>query len=300
MKKVLVLGGTGFIGSYLIPYLSKSGYEIYLLTRNPEKAKKFSSKIKIIKGNPLQLKDWSEIAKKVDIAINLVGQNIFGRWTKKYKELILESRIKSTENIVFALKSGAILVNASAVGYYGNKGEELVTEESKPGNDFLSKVCIEWEKKAFAGKEKDLKVIILRISVVLGKGGMFARILPIFKLGLGGTIGNGKQWFPWIHIEDLVQAIHFLIQKPYEGIYNLVSPNPVTNKEFTKILAKILKRPAFLKIPDLILKFILGEVSQLAIASIKAYPKGLLSLGFNFKFPYLEESLRDLIKRENL
>ncbi len=286
MKKVLVLGGTGFIGSYLIPYLSKSGYEIYLLTRNPGKAKKFSSKIKIIKGNPLQLKDWSEIAKKVDIAINLAGQNIFGRWTKKYKELILESRIKSTENIVFALKPGAILVNASAVGYYGN--------------DFLSKVCIEWEKKALAGKEKNLKVIILRIGVVLGKGGMFARILPIFKLGLGGTIGKGKQWFPWIHIEDLVRAIHFLIQKPYEGIYNLVSPNPATNEEFTKILAKILKRPAFLKIPDLILKLILGEVSQLAIASIKAYPNGLLSLGFNFKFPCLEEALRDLIKRENL
>ncbi len=296
MKKVFIAGGTGFIGSSIIPALLKEGYEVQVLVRNKEKAKKLPSSCKVIWGNPTKSGEWQKYLEETDIAINLAGQNIFSRWTKTYKKLILESRIKSTENIVSSLKKSALLINASAVGYYGDKGNTLVTEDSLPGDDFLAKTCIEWEKRALKAKEKGAKVIIARVGVVLGRtGGMLPKILPIFKLGLGGTLGKGNQWFPWIHIKDLVSAILFLIKKEKEGIYNFVSPNPVTNKEFTKTLGKVLKRPTLLPVPVFMMKLIFGELANIIICSIRAYPKNLLELGFKFKFETIEDALKDLI-----
>ena len=296
MKKVFIAGGTGFIGNSIIPALLKEGYEVQVLVRNKEKAKKLPSSCKVIWGNPAKSGEWQKYLKETDIAINLAGQNIFARWTKAYKKLILESRIKSTENIVSSLKKSALLINASAVGYYGDKGNTLVTEDSPPGNDFLAKTCIEWEKRALKAKEKGVKIIIARLGVVLGTtGGMLPKILPIFKLGLGGTLGKGNQWFPWIHIKDLVSAILFLIKKEKEGIYNFVSPNPVTNKEFTKTLGKVLKKPTLLPVPVFMMKLIFGELANIIICSIRAYPKNLLELGFKFKFETIEDALKDLI-----
>ena len=296
MKKVFIAGGTGFIGSSIIPALLKEGYEVQVLVRNKEKAKKLPSSCKVIWGNPTKSGEWQKYLEETDIAINLAGQNIFARWTKAYKKLILESRIKSTENIVSSLKKSALLINASAVGYYGDKGNTLVTEDSLPGDDFLAKTCIEWEKRALKAKEKDAKVIIARVGVVLGRtGGMLPKILPIFKLGLGGTLGKGNQWFPWIHIKDLVSAILFLIKKEKEGIYNFVSPNPVTNKEFTKTLGKVLKKPTLLPVPVFMMKLIFGELANIITCSIRAYPKNLLELGFKFKFETIEDALKDLI-----
>jgi len=296
VKKVFIAGGTGFIGSSIIPALLKEGYEVQVLVRNKEKAKKLPSSCKVIWGNPTKSGEWQKYLEETDIAINLAGQNIFSRWTKTYKKLILESRIKSTENIVSSLKKSALLINASAVGYYGDKGDTLVTEDSLPGDDFLAKTCIEWEKRALKAKEKGAKVIITRVGVVLGRtGGMLPKILPIFKLGLGGTLGKGNQWFPWIHIKDLVSAILFLIKKEKEGIYNFVSPNPVTNKKFTKTLGKVLKRPTLLPVPVFMMKLIFGELANIIICSIRAYPKNLLELGFKFKFETIEDALKDLI-----
>lgn len=296
MKKVFIAGGTGFIGSSIIPALLKEDYEVQVLVRNKEKAKKLPSSCKVILGNPTKSGEWQKYLEETEIAINLAGQNIFSRWTKAYKKLILESRIKSTENIVSSLKKSALLINASAVGYYGDKGNILVTEDSSPGDDFLAKTCIEWEKRALKAKEKDVKVIIARIGVVLGTtGGMLPKILPIFKLGLGGTLGKGNQWFPWIHIKDLVSAILFLIKKEKEGIYNFVSPNPVTNKEFTKTLGKVLKRPTPLPVPVFMMRLIFGELANIITCSIRAYPKNLLELGFKFKFETIEDALKDLI-----
>ena len=296
MKKVFIAGGTGFIGNSIIPALLKEGYEVQVLVRNKEKAKKLPSSCKVIWGNPAKSGEWQKYLKETDIAINLAGQNIFARWTKAYKKLILESRIKSTENIVSSLKKSALLINASAVGYYGDKGDTLVTEDSLPGDDFLAKTCIEWEKRALKAKEKGAKVIITRVGVVLGRtGGMLPKILPIFKLGLGGTLGKGNQWFPWIHIKDLVSAILFLIKKEKEGIYNFVSPNPVTNKEFTKTLGKVLKKPTLLPVPVFMMKLIFGELANIITCSIRAYPKNLLELGFKFKFETIEDALKDLI-----
>jgi len=297
MKNVFIVGGTGFIGGYVVSNLLKENFEVYVLVRNKEKAKKIPSTCKVVFGDPTKEGDWQIQLNDADIVINLTGQNIFSRWNENYKKLILESRVKSTENIVSSLKKGAFLVNASAIGYYGDKGETLVTEESPPGDDFLAKVCIEWEKNALKAKEKGGKVIITRFGIVLGKGGMLSKILPVFKWGLGGTLGKGNQWFSWIHIDDLISAILFLIKHEKEGIYNFVSPKPVTNKEFTKTLGNILKRPAFFKVPLFVMKFLFGEVANVITSSVKAYPKNLLEAGFKFKFENIEDALENLIKK---
>lgn len=297
MEKVFVIGGTGFIGSHLIPALNKENYEVHVLVRNEEKAKRLPSFCKTVLGDPTKKGEWQKYLNEVDVVINLAGQNIFGKWNEEYKRLILESRVKSTENVVDSLKEKTLLINASAIGYYGDKGDELVTEDSLPGNDFLAKTCIEWERKASEAKKKEGKVIITRFGIVLGKGGMLSKILPVFKWGLGGTLGRGNQWFSWIHIEDLVSAILFLIKTKKEGIYNLVSPKPVTNKEFTKTLGKILKRPTLLPVPIFAMKLLFGELANAITSSVKAYPKRLLELGFNFKFENIEFALRNLIEK---
>ncbi|MCD6489526.1 MAG: TIGR01777 family oxidoreductase [Thermodesulfobacterium sp.] len=295
MKKVFVTGGTGFIGSYILPLLHKEGYEIYVLVRSKEKAKILPSFYKPVLGDCTKNGEWQTYLSKADIVINLAGQNIFSRWNESYKRLIFESRVKSTKNVVSFLRENSILINASAIGYYGDKGDILLTEDSPPGDDFLAKTCIEWEKEAQKAKEKGAKVIITRIGIVLGKGGMFSKILPIFRLGLGGTLGKGNQWFSWIHIEDIAQAIMFLIKIQKEGIYNLVSPNPVTNKDFVKTLGSILKRPAVLPVPVLAMRILFGELANVITYSVKAYPKNLLELGFKFRFENIKDALKNLI-----
>ncbi|MBO8144213.1 MAG: TIGR01777 family protein [Thermodesulfobacterium sp.] len=298
MKKVFIMGGTGFIGSYILPLLHKESYEIYVLVRSKEKAKRLPSFCKPVLGDSTKKGEWQTYLSKADIVINLAGQNIFSRWNESYKRLIFESRVKSTENVVSFLKENSILINASAIGYYGDKGDTLLTEDSPPGDDFLAKTCIEWEKEAQKAKEKGAKVIITRFGIVLGKGGMLSKILPIFKLGLGGTLGKGNQWFSWIHIEDLAQAIGFLIKAQKERIYNLVSPNPVTNKEFVKTLGSILKRPTILPAPVFAMRLLFGELANVITYSVKAYPKNLLELGFKFRFENIKDALKNLILKK--
>jgi uncharacterized protein (TIGR01777 family) len=296
MKKVLVVGGTGFVGGALVPELIKKGFSTTLLVRNLEKAKSRFSGCDFILGDPMKSGSWQAEVSNFDVVINLVGQNIFGKWTESYKRLILESRVKSTENIVKSLKKDAFLINASAIGYYGDKGDQSVDEDSQPGNDFLAKVCIEWEKQAQNAKKYGVKVAITRCGIVLGKGGMLAKVLPVFKWGLGGTLGDGRQWFSWIHISDLVNGLIFLIEKDLEGVFNFTSPQPVTNKEFTKALAKVLKRPAFFRVPMFALKLFLGELADSITANIKAHPRRLIQNDFKFIYPEIKGALESLVK----
>ncbi|WP_168194260.1 TIGR01777 family oxidoreductase [Thermodesulfobacterium sp. TA1] len=296
MKKILVVGGTGFVGGYLVSELLNRGFKPTLLVRDLEKVKTRFSGCDFIVGDPVKEGSWQAEVPKFEVVINLTGQNIFGKWTEEYKRLILESRIKSTENIVNSLKEGSFLVNASAIGYYGDRGDVLVDETAPPGDDFLAKVCVEWEKKANAAKEKGCKVAITRFGIVLGKGGMIKKVLPVFKWGLGGTLGNGKQWFSWIHIQDLVAGLLFLIEIDLEGVFNFTSPQPVTNKEFTRALAEVLRKPAFFRVPKFMLKLVLGELAESILASIKAYPERLIKEGFTFNYPEIKNALKHIIQ----
>jgi len=291
--KIFILGGTGFIGQHLAKGFLRAGYEVILLVRSNRSLLKVPSGATAILGDPLRGGDWQDVAKDADIIINLVGETIFHRWTEEYKKLLWESRIEPTRRAVECLSRGKILFNASAVGYYGDRGEEELDESSTPGAGFSAKLCIAWEEEALKGLEKGAKVYITRFGIVLGKGGgMLNTVLPVFKLGLGGKLGSGKQWFPWVHVEDILQGALFLIDKKADqGIYNFVSPNPVRNLEFTKILAKVLKRPAIFPVPKFALKLVYGELADVIMASAKVIPRKLLNLGYQFKYPEFEKAL---------
>ncbi|MFN4197165.1 MAG: TIGR01777 family oxidoreductase [Caldimicrobium sp.] len=297
MKKLFLLGGSGFIGSYLTSYFLDKGWKVTLLIRNPNKLKELPTNIEIVLGDALKEGDWQKKIAEADLVINLVGETIFKRWTPDYKKRIWDSRILSTERVVEALSEKNVLFNASAVGYYGDRGEEILTEDSPKGTLYVSELCDAWEKSALKGKEKGARVILGRFGIVLGKGGgMLSVILPIFRLGLGGKLGSGKQWFPWIHLEDLARAIEFLYENKAEGVFNFSSPNPIRNEEMTKLISKILKRPTLFPVPKFALKLIYGELAETIMASARVIPKRLLELSFSFKYPSFEEALKVSLK----
>ncbi len=299
MAKIFVVGGTGFIGRYLLRELLAKGHEVWALVRSRQKIALLPQKVIPVPGDACVPGEWQEKAAACEVGINLAGVNIFKRWNEEYKKLIRDSRVVSTQLLGEALSGGEgqVLVNASAVGYYGDTGEEEVTEEHPPGNDFLAKTCVAWEKAALGFQEKGLRVCVGRIGIVLGPdGGALLRMLPAFRLGLGGPIGNGRQWFPWIHIQDLVAAFRFLAEEEKaSGAFNLVSPGIVRQREFARILGKVLRRPAVLPLPVQMLKLLFGEVGSVLTASCRARPTRLLNLGFRFRYPELEEALRDLL-----
>ncbi|OAG28271.1 TIGR01777 family oxidoreductase [Thermodesulfatator autotrophicus] len=301
--EVFIAGGTGFIGRHLSRYLLQRGFKVKVLVRRPERALVIPEGVTPSYGNPLVPGDWLHECARANVVINLVGTNIFARWTSKYKELIRESRLLATQNIVSVLSKGQLLLNASAIGFYGaDRGEEEITEESAPGKDFLAKVCKEWEEAAFTARSQGVRVCTLRFAVVLGLGGgALSKMRLPFKLGLGGPIGHGKQWFPWIHIEDVCRIVTFLIEKKdLSGPFNLVAPGIVRNKEFAQTLARVWRRPALLPLPPRVLEIIFGELASLLTGGVKARPKRLLEAGYIFSFPELYSALQNLLKRKAL
>ncbi len=285
--KIFLLGGTGFIGSHLVRGFLEKGHEVTLLVRSEKSILKVPPRAKAILGDPLRSGAWQDIISNMDVVINLVGETIFHRWNEDYKKKIWETRIVSTRLCVESLKRDIIFCNASAVGFYGDRREEELTEDSPPGQGFVAELCQAWEREALKASDMGAKVYIMRFGIVLGKdGGMLKTVLPFFKLGLGGRLGSGKQWFPWIHVEDILQGLFFLWQnKAPEGIYNFTSPFPIRNEEFTKILAKVLKRPAFFPIPKFGLRLLYGELADVILASAKVIPQRLLNLGYKFVYP---------------
>ncbi|BAU22540.1 NAD-dependent epimerase/dehydratase [Caldimicrobium thiodismutans] len=291
--KVFILGGTGFIGSYLTEYYLNKGARVFLLVRNPQRVKTIKPGVEVVFGEALKGGDWQRLIPEMDYVINLVGETIFKRWTPEYKKLIWDSRILSTRRVVEVLTERNILFNASAVGYYGDGGERELTEESPPGKMYVSELCKAWEEEALKGESTGARIIVGRFGIVLGKGGgMLSVILPFFKLGLGGRLGSGKQWFPWIHVEDLVRAIDFLYEKEVSGIFNVTSPEPVQNKEMTKIIGKVLRRPTLFPVPKFALRLLYGELADVIMASARVIPKRLLERGFTFKYPSFESAFR--------
>lgn len=298
--QLFITGGTGLIGSSLIPELKKKGHQITVLTRNKNKArKKLGSEIQYCTSL-----DYLDSLDGYDGVINLAGEPIIGkRWTKKQKKRIENSRWNTTRRLTQLIKNGnhppQVFLSGSAVGYYGVHNDTLLNEESTPRNDFLHRVCLEWEQLAFEAS-KQTRVCVFRTGIVLSrKGGMIPPLLIPFQLGLGAVLGSGKQYLSWIHIQDMVQAIIFLLEnKKAQGTFNFTTPYPVTHKEFSKKLAKTLSRPCFFRIPSFLIRWVLGEQSTMVLEGQRVIPQKLLRAQFSFMYEQIDEALYHLIQGE--
>lgn len=293
--KFLLTGGTGFIGNHLVDKLNGSGHTLTIVTRGK---KENTNKINYISWE--EQEKLKEAINQADVVINLAGEPVTKkRWSKEQKDLLRQSRIVTTQLIVNAINNSVNkpkkLINASAVGIYGNRMEEKIVENSSTGDDFLANICKEWEGEALKAKTN---IVILRIGVVLGAGGgALEKMLLPFKMFIGGPLGTGGQFMPWISLDDVIGLILFAAQNDkVTGIINATSPNPVTNKEFSKILGKVLHRPSCTPVPAFALKILLGEMSDLLLGGQNAYPKKAIEFGYKFKYPELEDALKEAMK----
>jgi uncharacterized protein (TIGR01777 family) len=301
--RVIIAGGSGLIGRRLCSTLLADHHEVIVLSRNPAQIKNSSAGVRLVQWDGKSAAVWGELADGAAAIVNLAGEGVAdSRWSSERKQRIRESRIHAGLAMVDAIRQATnkprVLIQASAVGYYGPRQDELITEESSTGNDFLAKVCFDWETSSAAVAQMGVRRPVLRTGVVLSmEGGALPKMALPFKLFAGGPIGSGKQWLPWIHIEDEVRAIQFLIQQENaNGPFNLSAPNPATNKEFGKTLGKVMGRPSLVPTPALAIQTLFGEMSTVLLEGQRAVPQRLQELGFTFKFPTLEAALRDLIK----
>ncbi|EHG7581442.1 MULTISPECIES: TIGR01777 family oxidoreductase [Citrobacter] len=295
---ILVTGGTGLIGGHLIPRLLALGHQVTVLTRSPEKARdRLDSRVAL----------WTTLDDKkqlddVDAVINLAGEPIADkRWSSAQKERLCQSRWRITQKLADLINASetppSVLISGSATGYYGDLGEVVVTEEEPPHNEFTHKLCARWEQIACTAQSDRTRVCLLRTGVVLApKGGILGKMVPPFRLGLGGPIGNGRQYLPWIHVDDMVNGILWLLDNDLRGPFNMVSPYPVRNEQFAHALGHALQRPAFVRVPATAIRLLMGESSVLVLGGQRALPKRLEAAGFAFRWYDLEEALEDVIR----
>jgi uncharacterized protein (TIGR01777 family) len=297
--KILIGGSHGLVGTALIKSLETEGHEIFRLVRHAPTSKTE------VEWSPDRYSIALARIEGFDAVVNLAGESIAeGRWTDDKKRRIRESRVKGTKLLGDALANLAVppkaLVCASAIGYYGNRGDELLTETSAPGDDFLAKVCAEWEDATALATEKGIRVVNARFGVILDtNGGALKKMLPPFRMGVGGKIGSGKQWMSWIALDDVVGGIQFaLANDSIKGPVNFVAPVPVTNAEFTKTLGKVLSRPTVLPIPAFAIKLLFGEMGEaLLLGSQRVAPERLAAAGYKFGYPKLEQALVHILEK---
>ena len=296
--KIFITGGNGFIGTHLSNFLLDRGDQVTALGTKVAQEQIRHTNYRYISADATLEGEWQQELENVDAVVNLAGKTIFKRWTKRYKKLLYDSRIMTTRNTVAAMpaKTNATLCSGSAVGFYGNRGDEILTEDESGGEGYLAHIGRHWEKEALEAQGKGIRVATMRFGIVLGKnGGAMAKMIPAFKSFVGGPLGDGKQWFPWIHIHDLVAAVAFIIDNPeLKGPYNFCAPNPVRNRELAEAMGKILKRPSSLPAPALMLRLVLGEVGSVLLESQRAVPDRLEKQGFTFKYPDLESAIREI------
>jgi len=298
--RILVSGASGFIGKELVKFLEEEGHTVVRIVRDSSLREKNSLYLNF-RSLPADIAPFEGFSALIHLAGEPIGK---GRWTKKKKRKILASRTGTT---IFLTRLFAQLAHppklfctASALGYYGNCGDQSVTEESSQGSGFLASVCGEWEESAKMASERGVRLVSMRFGMVLGKeGGTLARLTPIFRLGLGGKLGSGEQYVSWIHIRDLTRAIHFLLHtQEIDGPVNVCTPYPLKQKEFARSLAKSLHRPSFFHLPAPLLELFLGEMAkEMLLSSTRALPQTLLRNGFSFLFPTLEIALADIFKK---
>ena len=295
----LITGATGLLGSRLCHKLMGEGHSVTILSRSLDKGQRLG--VATYVWQPEKGLPPVQALEGVDVVIHLAGEHIAaGRWTEEQKRRIRDSRVLSTRNLVAGLQAAnakpKALICASAIGFYGDRGEENLTEDAPAGKGFLSEVCQEWEQEAGAAKAFGMRVVPVRIGVVLAKeGGALEQMLPIFKFGLGGSLGSGQQWFPWVHIEDVLGIFqHAIFNEAIAGPINAVAPGIVTNAGFTEALAATLHRPAIFFVPSFVLRLGLGEVADLLLSSTRVIPDVATATGYQFKFPLLRNALVNL------
>jgi uncharacterized protein (TIGR01777 family) len=283
--------------------LHQAGHTVRALSRDSVAAKQRVPHLKeVFPWNPLQELPPLQAFEGCDAVINLAGESIAGRWTAPKKQLIRDSRVLGTKNLVNALAQLSsrpkVLISASAIGYYGDRGEETLTEDAAPGSDFLAQVCRDWENEALKAESLGMRVVRLRIGLVLGRGGgTLQALLPLFRVGLGGPLGSGRQWWSWIHRDDLCRLIvQILANENVSGPVNATAPQPVRQKEFAQVLGRVLRRPAFLPTPAFALKIALGEFADGILASQRALPRRAQEMGYRFQFEGLEGALREILQ----
>lgn len=288
-KKILVTGGSGFVGTYFIERATKKGYHVTNVSRNPRKQHEIS---------------WDEVSSRIPdyhAVVHLAGENVFsGRWTKERKQRILSSRVDTTKKLVDAMmksaRKPAVFLSASAVGFYGDCRDEIVDESVRSGDDFLAQVCVAWENAAKPVESIGVRLAHPRIGIVLEKdGGALEKMLLPFQLFAGGPIGSGNQYMPWIHVHDLCEMLIFAIENNVQGPFNAVGPDPVKMSEFAEILGKVLNRPSWFPAPEFALKIALGESADAVLTSCRAVPKLIQNTGFEFAYEDLESALKAIL-----
>lgn len=304
MARIIVTGATGFIGQALCFRLQEEGYEVIALSRSKEKGEKIlGTQVKVVEWDGRSCQGWLDYANGAQAVVNLAGENIgAGRWTPKRKKAILQSRLDAGRAVVEAAnsvdKKPGVIIQASAIGYYGSCRDEIVDESSLPGEGFLVDVVKQWELSTKEVESQKIRRVIIRSGIVLGKeGGVFLRLVKPFRFFVGGHLGSGKQWFSWIHLEDEVKAILFLIQREdLNGVFNLSAPQQLIQKDFFHVLGKIMRRPSWLPVPGFVLRLIFGEMAKETLLSgQRVVPRRLMEAGYQFLFPQAELAIKEIL-----
>jgi uncharacterized protein len=303
--KIAITGATGLVGTRLVEKLSGEGNSIIVFTRNPNKAQKIFPaaafpNLEVVGYTPQESGDWQQKISGCDAVVNLAGEPIAERWTQQQKQAIMESRQLGTRKIVEAIAQAAekpqVLVSGSAIGYYGTSETAQFDESSSPGSDFLAEVCKQWEAEAQKVKELGVRLVILRIGIVLANGGALGKMIGPFKMFAGGPIGSGRQWFSWIHRDDLVNSIALAIaSQEMTGVYNATAPNPVRMSQLSQTLGEVLNRPSWLPVPDFVLEILLGDGAIVVLEGQQVLPKNIQGINFNYQYPQLKPALQEII-----
>ncbi len=305
--RVFITGGTGLIGIRLIRHLRLRDDQVVVLSRRSDAAQRVGADCEVVQGDPVQPGAWQDKAAECDAIVNLAGENLVGgRWTNSFKNALRDSRVKATEHGAQAIArnpkrgdgSPKVFISGSAIGIYGPHGDEPVDESTPPGDDFLARLCVDWEKATAPAAEAGVRVVLARTGVVLDKqGGALKKMLLPFKMGVGGPVGSGKQFMPWIHYADETGLLAFALDTPAaSGPMNLTAPNPITNKEFGKALGRALGRPALIWTPGFALKLLMGEGAEVVLTGAKVLPKKALEWGYQFRFSQIDAALVDVLK----